>query len=79
MGTRSLNGWQVTSARNGAPAPVEPTGFDLLLRKLGLQEQTAHKHPKVKAWVRDNYRRRFVPEDVLDALHITDQLAQWRS
>jgi hypothetical protein len=64
------SGWQI-QASNGNKMPIMPAtlaAFDLLLYKLNVKEKEAARHAKVRAWVKQNYTRRYVPESVLEAL-----------
>lgn len=54
--------------------PDDPTGFDEVVKVCHLSGKAAEvlaANATVKTWVRQWYRQRFVPENVLDALHLT--------
>ena len=71
------NGWRLAAARRGRvpePMPIIPTAWEKLLESLGLTEDQAARSRRVKAWVRHNYRSRFVPLNMLDACGITDDM-----
>lgn len=49
---------------------VKETAFEKLLKKLGIHEPWAAKSPQVRDWVEKHYRKRYVPEWLLEKLHI---------
>ena len=70
MTARRMNGWQ-KSARNKAQyndPPVIPTAWETLLHKLCVSEDQAATNRAIRAWVKENWTRRYVPEQVLDAV-----------
>jgi hypothetical protein len=54
--------------------PNDPTQWELLLRSLHLSAEYAHNDKRVRDWVKRNYQRYFVPEKVLDALRIPQEM-----
>jgi hypothetical protein len=67
------SGWQLRSQRKPLEEEIVcPSGFDLLLEKLGVTEKEAHIDPLVRLWIFENYRTRFVPEKVLDAVGVRE-------
>ena len=74
---RSKNGWMKASARRGAPPkvdPIVPTEFELLVKRLGIDNELAATHPISRHWIKVHYRTRYVPEGVLDAAGIPEYL-----
>ncbi len=69
------SGWQLRSQRKPTDEePICPSGFDLLLHGLGITEKEAAKNDAVRLWVFANYRTRFVPERVLEAVGVREVL-----
>jgi hypothetical protein len=54
------------SVDNYPPMPVSLSGWDLLLYSLNLRESEALKSPRVREYVVNHHRNRFVPEKVLE-------------
>ena len=68
---RRLSGWQRRSMNQYPEVPEGPSGFDVLLERLRITEKEASRNPDVRRWVHENYRTRYVPEKILDALGVT--------
>ena len=62
MTARRINGWQ-KSARNKAQYNDPP-----VIPKLCVSEDQAATNRAIRAWVKENWTRRYVPEQVLDAV-----------
>jgi hypothetical protein len=48
--------------------PLTRSAFEAELDRLGIPEKSAAGDARMAIWVRANYRHRFVPEDILEAL-----------
>jgi len=71
---RGKSGSVEASRRRGRPPePMEviPAKFDLLLKRLKVEESEAAEHPIVKAWVKVHYRSLYIPEKVLERVGIS--------
>jgi hypothetical protein len=72
---KNPSGWQLRSQRKPLEEdPICPSGFDLLLNGLGITEKEAAQNAAVRLWVFANYRTRFVPERVLEAVGVREVL-----
>ena len=73
------SGWQITS-RTKQPALSRngwvPTLWDLMLVEYKLTPSSATSSKQAQRWVRENYRRAYVPEVVLEAMGIDVNL-EW--
>ena len=74
-GSLGSRAWKEAEKRRAQGRPprfmVEESAFDKMLREAGIQPERAPEFKMVKAWVRRNYTRRYVPEKVLEALKIS--------
>jgi hypothetical protein len=48
--------------------PIKPTAFENLSARLGIPVTDAVKNPVIVLWIRANFCRRYVPEQILDDL-----------
>ena len=55
------------------PKWLEPqeTKFETFLRTAGVKRAKAGENPLVRSWVKQNARRCYVPEDVLEAVGVS--------
>ena len=71
---RSNSGWAKSYKllRDGLqwPAP-QPPEFERVVAQMGLTEAQAADDPRAQRWIRNNYTRHFVPEQILMYLGIT--------
>jgi hypothetical protein len=59
------------SGRPPEKRPAEPTGFDQLARRLGLNERTWASSKELKEWCELNKNRCYIPEVLLKAWGIS--------
>jgi len=52
-------------------APDELTEFEVLVKKLNLKPSELAKSPELIAWIRRNYRQKYVPERLLENLSLS--------
>lgn len=76
MPKRYSNAWNVAEKRRLSgqlPKWLEVTEsrFEEVLRREGVSSKKAASSPLVCSWVKLNYRRAYVPEDVLKAVGIS--------
>ena len=45
--------------------------FDEVLSRVGVGPAEAPQHPLVRVWIKHNYRSKYVPESILEALGIS--------
>jgi hypothetical protein len=57
--------WKYHVMRSCTPEPVVEPEFDREVARLGLVREQFAKSSELRSWVRRNYERRYVPEDVL--------------
>lgn len=64
------------TSRPGYVPPFMPvvirnsTAFERLLYEAGVKLEDAHKHPAIRQWIHSNYRHKWVPDKVLEAVGI---------
>jgi len=71
------SGWKTAGRRRVAGKMLEldivPSAWDVLLASKQCSEDEAIRKPDVRDWIRSNFRRRFIPERVLDELGIKQE------
>ena len=77
--SRRNNGW-MDAARRGRErryfdvVPVQPSHFEKLCDRLGLDEYRCMESEVMCNWIRENFTRRYVPERVLIAMGLAERL-----
>lgn len=52
------------------PVPYVEPEFAQLLKREQISLQDAHRSPVVRSWINHNRRSKYIPEEVLEKLHI---------
>ena len=60
------------NSMSSIPVPQIEPEFDRILRDAGIKQEDAFKYLFVRAWIKSNYRRCFVPPAVLEQMGLVD-------
>jgi len=65
MTAAKSSGWNRTDGQPYAPDPIMPSSWDALLAREQVTEEEAIRNPRIRTWVQQHHRGRYVPTEVL--------------